>query len=116
MKLGQVLLVLYGAVLIAGGIIGYQKAGSTASLISGVTSGAVVLLSFALSLRTRPLAYLLGSGVAFALVCVFAYRLTKTAKFMPSGGMLIVSAVVLLLLLVARAQEARRERGNGEEN
>lgn len=107
MKLGQIVLIVYGLLLIAGGLIGYVKAESLSSLVAGGVSGIIAIATFAFSLRQRPVAYLIGSALALALVCAFAWRLAKTGSFMPSGAMLVLSALVLLLLLVARSSEGK---------
>lgn len=84
---------VYIVVLVAGGVFGYYKAGSKVSLITAGISAAV------LALCALPLAYrnYLANGVLIALVVVFAIRLTKTKKFMPSGLMLVLTLLALAL-------------------
>ena len=89
--------VLFTAILVAaGGIMGYVKAKSTASLISGCVSGLILGASFALSFSQPSLALALSLGVMFFLEFVFALRFSKTKKFMPAGMMLVVVGVAQL--------------------
>ncbi len=73
--------------LLVGGLIGFLKAGSKASLIASV--------AFAIPLV---LTVVLGGGVAMALgflaahFVYFAFRFVRTKKFMPGGLLAIASA------------------------
>lgn len=75
----------YGVVVASGGIGAFLKSGSKMSAISGVTAGA--LLAFAYIKSSVPIAL----GTAAALSAVFAVRLSKTKKFMPSGMLCVLS-------------------------
>lgn len=98
MGLGQIVLVVYALLMLVGGIIGFTTAGSRASLVSGVGSAVVLAAAWVVS-RSSPVAGLWLGAVAAILLCiVFAMRLAKTAKFMPSGMLLVVSVVALVLL------------------
>ena len=97
MSLGQAVLLSYGLLMLIGGFMGY-RAGSNASLIAGSVSGVLLLAALWLS-RNQPATGLWLGAVVAALLCVsFAMRLSKTGKFMPSGGLLLVSVVALALL------------------
>ena len=84
---------VYIVLLLVGGLIGFFKGKSQASLIASVVS-AVILILCALNLIFK--AYV-ADLVIVALVVVFTMRLAKTKKFMPSGLMLIASLVTLIL-------------------
>ena len=106
MSLGQIVLLAYAILMIAGGVMGYATAGSKPSLFAGVGSGVVLIAAWILT-RSSPTAGLwLGCVVALLLCVSFAMRLAKTAKFMPSGMLLVVSVAALVLLTVSalRAQ------------
>jgi uncharacterized membrane protein (UPF0136 family) len=109
MKLGEIVLLVYAVLLIAGGLLGYLKASSLPSLIAGSASGVAVLACFLFALRNAPVAYIAGATVALLMVATFAWRLAKTGKFMPAGAMLILSILVLVLLVVARIREGVSE-------
>ncbi|XP_025804583.1 protein FATTY ACID EXPORT 5-like [Panicum hallii] len=95
----------YGLVVLAGGVAGYLKRGSAASLAAGVGFGAALLLAGALSAW----AFAHGGGGAGAvfgtvlqIVCavvltvVMGVRYVKTRKIMPAGIIAAISAIVLI--------------------
>lgn len=82
---------IYIVLLLVGGLIGFFKAGSKVSLISSSVSAAILILCAA-NIIFYP--YVADIVMALLLV-VFAMRLAKTKKFMPSGLMLIVTVAAL---------------------
>jgi uncharacterized membrane protein (UPF0136 family) len=87
------------ALLVAvGGIMGFVKAQSKASLIAGIASGLLLLLAFFLALNSAN-GLFLAAIVNLALIIVFGIRLKKTGKFMPAGLMLVICAVDLALVV-----------------
>ena len=105
----RVALALYGALLIAGGIIGKVKAGSSDSLFAGAVSGAVALVGFWQSLRDPAVGFLTGGLVGLLLTGIFLSRFVRTRKFMPAGLVLLLSLLVGILTMMAR-QEYMHER------
>ncbi len=98
LMLGQITLGMYALLLMAGGAIGFLKAGSRPSLIAGVSSGLMALACLGLTF-SRPVAgFWAGVVLASLMAVVFAIRLRKTGKFMPSGMLLGMSAVAAVLL------------------
>lgn len=92
---------VFGALTIAGGVMGYVKASSMASLIAGGISGALIILA-AVLLKTNVVAGLaLGGVVALALVGRFAPAFFSTGKFMPAGMMAILSVISLVMTITA---------------
>ena len=84
---------VYIGLLVVGGLIGFIKAGSKASLIASVSFGAVLTLC-ALEVIFKP--YVADIVLAILLV-FFGMRFAKTKKYMPSGMMLVVTLAALLL-------------------
>ncbi len=84
---------VYIGLLVVGGLIGFIKAGSKASLIASVSFGAVLTLC-ALGVIFKP--YVADIVLAILLV-FFGMRFAKTKKYMPSGMMLVVTLAALLL-------------------
>lgn len=83
---------MYIALLIAGGLVGFIKAGSKASLIAS-SIFAVVLAMFALEIF--PFRYhLIVLGV---LLVFFGKRYMKSKKFMPAGLMVVLTVGALVL-------------------
>ncbi len=98
MSPGQIVLILYALLMLAGGIVGFRKASSKASLYAGSASALLLLLAWLVSTSSLAAGLWLGAIVAILLSIVFAMRLAKTTKFMPSGMLLVVSVVALVLL------------------
>ncbi len=101
--LGRVTLGLYGLLLAAGGTMGYVKAGSRPSLIAGLASGAIALVLLGVTFGSPRVALMLAILLGAAMSAVFAMRLKKTGKFMPSGMLLAVSVVEMALTGLAFA-------------
>ncbi len=98
---GEITLGLYALLLGAGGLIGYFKAGSRASLVAGTSSAAAALLALWLWSKNRQLGISLGLILSIVLFLLFAYRYAaKTRKFMPSGLLAVVSLVVLAVMFL----------------
>lgn len=102
-KDASVLLLLYAAMLVAGGWIGFLKAKSRPSLIAGHISGAIMLVCMALIFSGQGVkaGCILATLTSLALAIFFGKRFAKSRKFMPGGLMAIVSAGVFLLFLLA---------------
>lgn len=100
MDLVTVAAVGYGILAGIGGILGYTKARSQTSLISGLISGILLIVS--------GIAHQQGAGwgatvaliVTIALIVVFVIRLAKTRKFMPAGLMVVAGILALLGMLL----------------
>jgi uncharacterized membrane protein (UPF0136 family) len=89
---------LYGLLVFVGGLIGFLKAKSRASLISGI--GSALLLGIASGLVSSGYVRAgagLGAFVALALIGRFFPAFMKTKKVMPAGMVVGVGAVVLVL-------------------
>lgn len=91
-----VILWVYVALLVAGGLVGFLKAGSKVSLITSVAFGALLALC---ALRIVRPDYAADIILAVLLV-VFAIRFAKSKKFMPSGLLVTVTVVALVLRLL----------------
>ncbi len=81
--------------------MGFVKAKSKASLIAGLASGVALALCFAYSLVALQNGLIASAVVLVILNIMFAIRLKKTRKFMPSGLMLIISSVAELVVVAA---------------
>jgi uncharacterized membrane protein (UPF0136 family) len=91
MPFAIILIGLYAVLVFAGGLMGYLKAGSKMSLISGVASAAVLAAAFWRAQSYRVQGLWIAAGVAGLLTIVFLIRFLKTRSFMPSGMMLVLS-------------------------
>jgi uncharacterized membrane protein (UPF0136 family) len=100
MNLSIIAVIAYGVLAIGGGIMGYLKSQSQASLISGITSGVLLLIAGGLQLAGQDWGKFLGMAIASALIIVFVIRLVKTRKFMPAGIMIIAGVATLGAVLL----------------
>ncbi len=82
----------------AGGLMGFVKAGSKASLIAS-TAFSLVLILF--QFEILPFKYHV--WVLLFLLVFFGMRLAKSKKFMPNGLMTILSAAAFLLNFLNRS-------------
>lgn len=90
------------SILVAvGGIMGFVKAQSKASLISGIISGGLLATAYSVSERNPQQGMVFGAVICAVLCAVFAVRLKKTGKFMPAGMLLALCAVELAVLIGA---------------
>jgi uncharacterized membrane protein (UPF0136 family) len=99
MKIRAGIVCLYGLLLLIGGMIGYLKAGSMASLIMG---GAFALLTIASALaigKNYKLGYYSALILSVILTLFFTFRFVKSENFMPSGLMAALSLIVIMVLL-----------------
>ncbi|MGD0813802.1 MAG: TMEM14 family protein [Verrucomicrobiota bacterium] len=93
-----IVLWVYVVLLLAGGLMGFLKAGSKISLI---TSAAFALPLALCALNAIPF-YPIAPILVGLLALVFGVRFAKGRKFMPSGLMLSLSIIVLAALLLLR--------------
>jgi len=95
MNLAVVAAVGYGILAIAGGILGYIKAGSQTSLISGLVSGILLVVAGLAHQQNAGWGLLLAVIITLILIGVFAVRYIKTRKFMPSGLMVLAGLLAI---------------------
>lgn len=89
---------IYGVLLVVGGGIGWQKAHSIWSLITGIVTGLLMFVAVGLFKSNARNATNLGLVVSGALSLFFLSDVVKTHKPMPGGGMFIISAAVAIFL------------------
>ena len=95
---------IFGALTIAGGVMGFVKAQSKASLIAGGISGVLLLLAGWLIATKLYVGLGLGMVVSLALAGRFVPGFLATKKVMPAGMMAVLSVVGIVLTAVALAQ------------
>jgi uncharacterized membrane protein (UPF0136 family) len=87
----NIILWIYIVLLVLGGVMGYMMAGSKISIIMAACFAAALSLCAAKIIVVAHLEDILLA----ALLIVFAWRLTRTKKFIPSGLMLVLTIAVL---------------------
>lgn len=98
LDLTKIYLFIFGVLTIAGGVMGFVKAGSNASLIAGGISGALLLVAGYLigAGKVQP-GLILGLVLSLALAGQFVPKFFSTHKLMPAGMMAILGVLGLVL-------------------
>jgi uncharacterized membrane protein (UPF0136 family) len=92
MSSDQIILLIYIVLLELGGLMGFLKAGSKASIIASSIFAGILLLFL---LNVLPFAY---NWIVIAfLIVFFGMRLAKSRKMMPNGMMVVLSVLALAL-------------------
>jgi uncharacterized membrane protein (UPF0136 family) len=84
---------VYIVLLVAGGVMGFLKAGSKMSLLTSLAFASVLALCNANIIQVRHLEDI----ILAILIVFFGLRFAKNKKFMPMGLMAILTAVTLAL-------------------
>ncbi len=97
----KIYFIVFGLLTIAGGIMGYVKAGSTISLIAGAICG-ILLLAAAFLLPANVVAGLvIGGLVSLLLAAQFLPAFFRTGKMMPAGMMSLLSILGIVFAIAA---------------
>ena len=97
----KIYFMIFGLLTIVGGVMGYVKAGSTASIIAGAISG-IALIVAAYLLPNNVLAGLVIAGLVSVLLAGrFIPAFMKTGKVMPAGLMAVLSVIGVIMAIVA---------------
>lgn len=93
-------ILIYGLLVLLGGVMGYIKAKSQMSLVSGVGSGVALLSAWFISRQMPVVGLGLAAGIGLVLFGVFVKRFSVTRAFMPAGMMMIFSLAATVVFLV----------------
>ena len=93
MSTPTLILWIYIVLLFLGGLVGYLKANSKISLLMSAAFAAILILC---NINLISFPHAADCVMAFLLV-FFAFRLTKSKKFMPNGLMSIITLAALIL-------------------
>ena len=97
----KIYFIIFGLLTIIGGVMGYVRAGSMASIIAGSVSG-ILLLVAAFLMGNNPVAGLALAGVVSILLAGrFVPAFLKNGDFMPAGMMSILSVIGIIMAIVA---------------
>lgn len=97
----KIYFIVFGLLTIVGGVMGYVKAGSTASLIAGSVSGILLLLAAFLLPGNLAVGLGLAAVVSIALAGKFLPAFIKTGQVMPAGLMSVLSVIGFIMAIVA---------------
>jgi uncharacterized membrane protein (UPF0136 family) len=97
----KIYFIVFGLLTIVGGVIGYVKAGSTASIIAGSISGILLLLAAFLLPDHLAVGLALAAVISIALAGRFVPAFIKTGQAMPAGLMSVLSVIGVIVAIVA---------------
>ncbi len=105
MATASIATIIYGFLIASGGIMGFVKAKSIMSIITGGISGVILMVAgFAMG-NGKSWALPTTYGITLLLLAFFARRFMHTHKMMPAG-MTIGLCIVELIVLVATTRKA----------
>ncbi|MBJ7448875.1 MAG: TMEM14 family protein [Parachlamydiales bacterium] len=94
----SIIVIVYGLLLLVGGIMGYAMAKSSLSLACGLIFGTLTVFAGSM-ISSKPKQAAFASLVLAAFMLIFfIYRFSLTYKMMPAGMMAFVSAVCVILI------------------
>lgn len=99
MNPGIIAAIAYGVLAVVGGIMGYMKAKSKISLLSGGVCGLLLILGGIVQLQGLSWGLILATLIAALLVIVFTVRLIKTRKLMPAGLMISMGLISVATMI-----------------
>jgi uncharacterized membrane protein (UPF0136 family) len=94
-------LLLFSVVLLVGGIVGYIKVRSKASLISGLITSFLLLGTFVPMYSNTKQGLQVAMALLIAYLALFGFRWNKTKKFMPMGLLVVLDIICLVLVVLA---------------
>jgi uncharacterized membrane protein (UPF0136 family) len=103
LDIARLYLFVFGILTIGGGVLGFVKAKSRASLIAGSISGLLLLAAGYLVSTHGRLGFQIGLGVSLALAVRFIMTFRKSKKLMPAGLMAVLGLVGVALCVAALA-------------
>jgi uncharacterized membrane protein (UPF0136 family) len=101
MEATKIYFILFGLLTIAGGIVGYVKAGSVASVIAGSITGVLLLVAAFLLPQHRAVGLATALVISLLLAAQFIPKFLQTGRVMPAGMMSILSVIGLIVAIVA---------------
>ncbi|MBI1757103.1 MAG: TMEM14 family protein [Fimbriimonas ginsengisoli] len=93
-----VAVVVYGLMLVAGGVAGFTAAHSMTSLITGAGSGILCLIGAIWAQKNQSLGYGLVAVVSLAVLVFFGHKAATSGWPMRSVGIAATSLLMFLLL------------------
>jgi uncharacterized membrane protein (UPF0136 family) len=101
MEAAKIYFIIFGVLTVVGGVIGYVKAGSVASIIAGSITGVLLLVAAFLLPDHRAAGLATAFIISLLLAAQFAPKFIRTGRVMPAGMMSILSVIGLIAAIVA---------------
>jgi len=100
MEAAKIYFIVFGVLTIVGGIVGYVKAGSVASIVAGSITGVLLLVAAFLLSEHRMIGLATALIVSFLLAAQFVPKLLRTGRVMPAGIMSLLSVIGIIVAIV----------------
>lgn len=97
----KIYFIIFGLLTIVGGVIGFVKAGSTASIIAGSISGILLFVAAFLLPQNLAAGLILAGVISILLAGRFVPAFLKTGQAMPAGLMSVLSVLGVIVAIVA---------------
>ena len=101
MGAAKIYFIVFGILTIAGGVVGYVKAGSMASIVAGGITGVLLLVGAFLLPEYRIVGLATACIVSLLLAAQFVPKFLRTGRVMPAGMMSILSVIGIIVAIVA---------------
>lgn len=99
LELAKIYFLGFGVLTIAGGIMGYVKAGSVVSVVAGAVTGVLLIISGLILSQHRELGLALGLFTSAILAAQFIPRALRTRRVMPGGIMSVLSVIGIIVAI-----------------
>ena len=100
MEAAKIYFIIFGLLTIAGGIVGYAKAGSVASIIAGAITGVLLLVAAFLLPEHRVAGLATALVISVLLAGQFVPKFFHTGRIMPAGMMSVLSVIGIIAAIV----------------
>jgi uncharacterized membrane protein (UPF0136 family) len=97
----KIYFLVFGVLTIAGGIIGYVKAGSVISVVAGAITGGVLIVAGLILPEHRELGLGLALLTSAILAGQFIPRVFRTRRLVPAGMMSVLSIIGIVIAITA---------------
>ncbi|HEU0208234.1 MAG TPA: TMEM14 family protein [Candidatus Udaeobacter sp.] len=101
MEAAKIYFIVFGVLTIAGGIIGYVKAGSVPSIIAGSITGILLLVAAFVMPEHRVAGLATALIVSLLLAAYFVRKYLSTGAIMPAGMMSVLSIIGVIAAIIA---------------
>src|SRR3989440_13053731 len=100
MEASKIYLVIFGILTVVGGVVGYIKAGSVASIIAGSITGVLLLVAAFLLPEHRTIGLATALIVSLLLAAQFVPKFLRSGRVMPAGMMAILAVIGIIAAIV----------------
>lgn len=101
MEAAKIYFIVFGLLTIAGGIVGFVKAGSVPSIIAGAITGVLLLVAAFLLPEHRVAGLATALIVSLFLAGYFIRKYSSTGALMPAGMMSLLSVIGIIAAIIA---------------